>query len=121
MQALKDATHLYGVESRSIYGERPGFKITELKLAPTQQIPWHSHNFVQDTFYVIEGRLELFFQNPKERILLETREMYACVPGRPHLVTNAGNVSASFLVIADSQGTGDYDFVPLTKGSSNPE
>jgi hypothetical protein len=32
-------------------------------------------------------------------------------PGRPHLVTNAGNDSAVFLVL---QGIGDYDFVPLT-------
>jgi hypothetical protein len=30
--------------------------------------------------------------------------------GRPHLVTNAGKTSATFLVL---QGIGEYDFVPL--------
>jgi quercetin dioxygenase-like cupin family protein len=115
MPALKDATHLYGVESRSIYGERPGFKITELKISPSQRIPWHLHNHVQDTFYVIEGTIEIFLQHPKERVLLGARETYPCLPGRPHLVTNAGDTSALFLVIADSQGIGEYDFVPLTE------
>jgi hypothetical protein len=33
-------------------------------------------------------------------------------PRRPHLVTNAGDVSATFLVL---QGIGEYDFVPLVK------
>ena len=31
-------------------------------------------------------------------------------PRRPHLVTNGGDTSATFLVL---QGIGEYDFVPL--------
>jgi hypothetical protein len=31
-------------------------------------------------------------------------------PRRPHLVTNAGDASAVFLIL---QGIGEYDFVPL--------
>src|SRR5262245_3090495 len=34
--------------------------------------------------------------------------------GRPHLVTNAGETSAVFLVL---QGIGEYDFVPVTWGT----
>ena len=42
---------------------------------------------------------------------LEPGQTYAVKPGRPHLVTNGGDVSAVFLVL---QGLGEYDYVPLT-------
>jgi len=38
-------------------------------------------------------------------------ETYAVSPRRPHLVTNGGETSATFLVL---QGIGEYDYVPLT-------
>jgi quercetin dioxygenase-like cupin family protein len=109
--AVKDASSLYEVERRAHYGARPGFRITELQISPSQKVPWHYHNNVQDTFYVIEGALRIFLQNPKEEIRLARGETYAVPPKRPHLVTNGGNTSAVFLVL---QGIGDYDFVPLT-------
>lgn len=37
-------------------------------------------------------------------------DTYSVAPRRPHLVTNAGDRSATFLVL---QGIGEYDFVPL--------
>jgi hypothetical protein len=36
---LKDATALYEVERRARYGGRPGFRITEIQIGPTQEIP----------------------------------------------------------------------------------
>jgi mannose-6-phosphate isomerase-like protein (cupin superfamily) len=67
---------------------------------------------VQDTFYVLQGNIRLFLQNPKEEVRLAPGETYTVPPRRPHLVTNAGDVSATFLVL---QGIGEYDFVPLVK------
>ena len=74
-------------------------------------MPWHYHNNVQDTFYVLQGRLRLFLREPKEDVRLEPGETYTVRARRPHLVTNAGDVSAVFLVL---QGLGEYDYVPLT-------
>lgn len=113
MEPVKDASHLYEVERRAKHAERPGFKITELQISPTQKVPWHCHTNVQDTFYVLEGRLRLFLRDPKEDVRLAPGETYAVRPGRPHLVTNAGDTSAVFLVL---QGIGEYDYVPLTPG-----
>ena len=110
-EAVKDASSLYEVERRAHYGARPGFRITELQISPTQKVPWYYHNNIQDTFYVIEGSLRIFMQNPKEEIRLARGETYAVPPKRPHLVTNGGDSSAVFLVL---QEIGDYDFVPLT-------
>ena len=38
-------------------------------------------------------------------------DSYPVAPGRPHLVTNGGDSSATFLAL---QGVGEYDYVPLT-------
>lgn len=109
-ESLKDASHLYEVERTQYHAERPGFRIIELQISPTQSIPWHYHSDIQDAFYVIEGSLKIFLQEPKENITLSPGGTYSVRPRRPHLVTNAGTTSATFLVL---QGIGDYDFVPL--------
>jgi len=113
MEAIKDASPLYEVERRAEHAARPGFRITELELSPTQKVPWHYHNNVADTFYVLEGELRIFLQEPKQEVRLSRGQTFTAAPRRPHLVTNPGTTSATFLVL---QGIGEYDFVPL--GSS---
>ena len=89
-QPVKDASHLYEVERRADHAARPGFRISELQLSPTQKVPWHTHTNVSDTFYVLEGQMRLFLQEPKEEVKLRPGEVHAVRPGRPHLVTNGG-------------------------------
>jgi quercetin dioxygenase-like cupin family protein len=110
MEGMKDASHLYEVERRAEHAARPGFRITELRISPTQKVPWHYHSKVQDTFYMIEGELRLFLREPKEEVRLGPGDTYSVRPRRPHLVTNSGNASATFLVL---QGIGEYDYISL--------
>lgn len=110
LEAVKDASHLYEVERRDRHAERPGFRISELQLSPTQTVPWHFHTNIADTFYVLQGEMRLFLQNPKEEVRLKPGETYTAVAKRPHLVTNAGKSSLTFLIM---QGIGEYDYVPL--------
>jgi quercetin dioxygenase-like cupin family protein len=110
MDSIRDASHLYEVERRATHAARPGFRINELQLSPTQQVPWHYHSHTQDTFYVIEGQLRVFLREPKEEVRLGPGETYSVPPRRPHLVTNGGDGSVMFLVL---QGIGEYDYVPL--------
>jgi hypothetical protein len=42
----------------------------ELQLSPTQKVPWHSHTNTSDTFYVLEGHMRVFLQDPKEEVNL---------------------------------------------------
>ena len=70
MDPIKDASHLYEVERRARYAERPGFRISELQISATQQVPWHSHSNIQDTFYIIKGQVRLFLREPKEKVRL---------------------------------------------------
>ncbi len=108
--ALKSGIHLTEVERRQYHLERPGFRISEMQLSPTQTIPWHSHSDIGDTFYVIEGHLHLFLRDPEEEVHLQPGQSYPVAPGRPHLVTNGGDTSMTILVL---QGVGEYDYVPL--------
>ena len=111
MEAVKDASHLYEVERRTTHAERPGFRINEIQISPSQKVPWHYHNNVQDTFYVLRGKIRIFLRDPKEEVRLGPGETFSVRPQRPHLVSNGGDTSATFLVL---QGIGEYDFVPLT-------
>jgi mannose-6-phosphate isomerase-like protein (cupin superfamily) len=110
MEAPIGRSDVFAVECRAEHAARPGFRITELQISPTQRVPWHYHNNIQDTFYVIEGRLRLFLRVPDEEVGLEPGETYSVPARRPHLVTNGGDISATFLVL---QGIGEYDFVRL--------
>ena len=110
MERVKDANPLYETEYRAFHAQRPGFRINELRISPTQKVPWHFHSNVQDTFYVLEGEIRIFLREPKEEVRLKPGQTYAVPPRRPHLVVNGGQTSATFLVL---QGIGEYDFVPL--------
>jgi hypothetical protein len=66
MEPIQDASQHYEVERRARHAERPGFRISELQISPTQQVPWHYHSHIQDTFYVIEGQLRLFSDSASE-------------------------------------------------------
>ena len=47
-QPIRDASHLYEVERRVQHAARPGFRIMELQLSPTQKVPWHSHELCRN-------------------------------------------------------------------------
>ena len=111
METYRDASDLYEVERRARHAERPGFRISELQISPTQKVPWHYHTNVHDTFYVIEGQIRIFLHEPSEEVRLGPGETHSVPPGRPHLVANGGDGSATFLIL---QGVGEYDYVPLT-------
>lgn len=110
MEALKDASHLFEVDRYDVHAERPGFRIAEYDISATQRVPWHYHNHIADTFYVLEGRLRIYLQNPKESVDLAPGETFTVVPKRPHMTANALETTTTFLVL---QGIGDYDYVPL--------
>ena len=70
----------------------------------------HLHYDQDEWFYVLEGEMRLFLQKPKQEVRLKPGETFVAAAGRPHLVTNAGKTSLTFLVL---QGMGEYDYVPL--------
>ena len=110
-QIYKDASSLYEVEERKSHAERDGFRINELKISTSQQVPWHYHSVIKDTFYVLEGEITINLRDPEETVRIGQSETYEVPAKRPHLVTNTSSCSARFLIL---QGIGEYDYIPLT-------
>src|SRR5262249_34241338 len=113
MDATEETAGLYEVERRARHAVRPGFHITELQISPTQEVPWHYHNNVQDTFYVLSGAIRILLRDPSEEVRLMPGQTYSVSPKRAHLVRNAGDFSAVFFVL---QGIGTYDFIAAREG-----
>ncbi len=109
MDAFKDASNLYEVERRARHAERTGFRISELQISPTQEVPWHFHSKVSDTFYVLEGRILVSLREPEQMVELGPGQTFTVGPTRPHRVQNICDGSATFLIL---QGIGEYDYVP---------
>jgi len=105
MQGVKDSSGLYDVERRARHAERPGFRINELQISPTQQVPWHFHTNIQDTFYVLAGELRIFLRDPKEDVRLRPGETYTVRSGRPHLVTKPARARRRFSCCRGSAST----------------
>lgn len=111
MEPVHAGSRIYEVERRTYHAVRPGFRIVEMQIGPSQVVPWHYHTQAQDTFYVIDGMIRVFAREPDEEVCLTVGETYSVRPGRPHRVANGGDTSALFLII---QGIGEHDFVALT-------
>jgi mannose-6-phosphate isomerase-like protein (cupin superfamily) len=100
----------YEVERRACHAARPGFRIVEMQIGPTQTIPWHYHSEARDTFYVLSGSIRVRTRAPQAEVILTPGESCAVPVGCPHSVENFGATSAVFLIL---QGIGEHDFVPL--------
>jgi quercetin dioxygenase-like cupin family protein len=97
------------VERMVRHVERPEFRITELQISPAQEVPWHWHTNIADTFYVLEGKVRVALRGPDEHVELGPGQPWGPIPpGRAHRVTNPGDESATFFVL---HGIGEYDFV----------
>ena len=100
----------YEVERRAYHAARPGFRIVEMQIGPTQTIPWHYHSEARDTFYVLSGSVRIHMRGRDAQVVLAPGESCAVPAGCPHSVENAGATSAVFLIL---QGIGEHDFVAL--------
>lgn len=110
MKAVADTSKVYEAELRVHHVKRPGFRITEMQISPTQEVPWHYHNHAQDTLYVVSGAVRIELRDPIEEVRLTPGQVFAIAPKRPHRVASIGETSANFIVL---QGNGEFDFAPI--------
>ena len=118
MNDVTDTSKLFGAERRVHHVKRPNFRITEMQISPTQEVPWHYHNHVQDTLYVVSGTIRIELREPIEEVRLSRGQTFSIAPKRPHRVTNIGDTSANFIVL---QGDGEFDFAPIARQVMVPD
>ena len=111
MQRLSSEELPYQADSTDVLVELPELVISELTLLPGQEVPWHFHNHITDTFYCLKGCTSIRHA-PNGHVKLNPGESFAVPSGTSHQVEAFGNVPCKFLII---QGVGEYDFVPAQK------
>ena len=82
-------------------------QVHRMVLAPGEEVPWHFHSHVRDTFYVLRGPVTIFTREPEAATVIDTGDTFQTHDRQPHRVLNASNHEVSVLLI---QGVGKYDF-----------
>lgn len=102
-----DATTEVGVRQVKTIYKLDKLRITHTQLDPHQEIPWHKHSKVADTFYAVKGPITIEVAGRDAALVLLTGESSQVAPGLAHRVFNGAQEMVEFLLI---QGMGDYDF-----------
>jgi quercetin dioxygenase-like cupin family protein len=100
----------YTVEERLTIAETGDLAVKRFTLAEGQEIPWHFHSAVTDTFFCLEGTLVVETRAPRARHDLAVGESCAVAPKTAHRVSGRDGARARFLIV---QGIGPYDYIPV--------
>lgn len=107
--AASDTT-TYEVERLETVAETDALRVRTYTLAEGQEVPWHYHSQVTDTFFCLEGTLSVETRAPGPRHVLNVGESCTVPPMTAHRVTAHDGGRVRFLIV---QGVGAYDFRPV--------
>ena len=54
----------YDIEGREVIAAVKGLRTQILTIGPDQCVPWHHHSEVTDTFFCIDGPMQIETRNP---------------------------------------------------------
>ncbi len=100
----------YTIERTTVIAEAAELRVLEIALAPGDVIPWHLHSAIIDTFFCMQGVIEIDTRAPRRTSRVASGESLALPPKTPHRVRNGAEGRCRFVLV---QGVGAYDFVPL--------
>ena len=100
----------YKVEKREIVAQVSNLRMLILTLAPGQEVPWHFHSEVTDTFFCMDGPMVIHTKEPAEQTQLIAGQSHAIPAGKAHRVTGLEGGRCKFAIL---QGIGKYDFRPI--------
>lgn len=97
----------YTIEDRQMIAETQDLRVQILTLASGEEVPWHLHTNVADTFACLDGPMVVQAEGGDRE--LRTGEICTVPAGTPHRVTGKDGGRCRFLIV---QGIGTYDYVP---------
>ncbi|HEV2336381.1 MAG TPA: cupin domain-containing protein [Stellaceae bacterium] len=100
----------YELAGREIVAEGADLRAQILTLAEGQNVPWHYHSEITDSFVCLEGPMIVETRAPRHHYRLQAGERCAVPPKTAHTVHGEAGGACKFLVI---QGVGIYDFVAV--------
>ncbi len=104
MTDLKDKRHT--IEDRQLIAETPDLRVRILTLASAQQVPWHYHTAVTDTFICLEGPMVVKTTSPDADHELLPGDSCTVPPETAHQVAGKNGGRCRFVIV---QGVGEYD------------
>lgn len=100
----------YPAVKRETIAEAPNLRVRLIALGEGQCVPWHYHNNITDTFFCMQGPMQVTMRNPDKVHVLQAGGTCAVPPGTPHLVKGVDDQPCTFMVV---QGVGVYDYVAV--------
>ncbi|NQU62027.1 MAG: cupin domain-containing protein [Rhodospirillales bacterium] len=100
----------YVIDDRQWIANTPDVRVQILTLGKGQEVPWHYHTDVTDTFFCLDGPMVVNTKDDNEAHELQVGDTYAVPPKTAHQVTGKNWGPCRFLIV---QGVGEYDFVPV--------
>lgn len=100
----------YEVAGYEMWAQTPDLRMVVLTLAAGQEVPWHWHTNVSDTFFCMQGPMVIETRAPRELIELKPGETHVIPAKRAHRVTGKEMGPCKFGIL---QGIGRYDFNPV--------
>ena len=100
----------YAIEDRRLIAETADLRVQILTLAAGQEVPWHYHTAVTDSFICLEGPMVVQTRTGDADHELRPGETFAVAPKTAHRVAGKDGGRCRFVLV---QGVGAYDYIPL--------
>ena len=82
---------VYASETRETIAETATLRVRLLALGDGQCVPWHYHNNITDTFFCMQGVMQVQTRDPDDVHVLRPGETLAVQPKTPHRVAGLGD------------------------------
>lgn len=99
----------YTIEDRQWIAETPDLRVQILTLANGQEVPWHYHTAVTDTFICLEGPMVVQTRTADADHELQPGDGCTVPPHTAHRVAGKNGGRCRFVIV---QGVGKYDYIP---------
>jgi quercetin dioxygenase-like cupin family protein len=97
----------YFIEGRELIAETPDLRVQILTIAEGEEIPWHYHTIISDTFTCLEGPMTVRTKRGEADLELDVGETGTVSPNIAHKVTGRDGGRCRFVIV---QGIGAYDY-----------
>ncbi|MGB8182289.1 MAG: hypothetical protein WCF13_07960 [Stellaceae bacterium] len=107
MSASQPSKRPYSIESVEVLAETPDLRMTVFTVGAGEQIPWHWHSNVSDTYFGMAGVTVVETRTPAAHFEIAPGQTAVVPPKRAHHVSGKDGGRCKFAIL---QGIGAYDF-----------
>lgn len=97
----------YTIEAVDVLADTPDLRMTVFTVGAGQDIPWHWHTNVSDTYFGMEGVTVVETRAPTAHLEIGPGQTAMVPPKRAHHVAGKDGGRCKFAIL---QGVGAYDF-----------